>query len=188
MAGAVSVGKDFPPEFTTWEPMSIELRSLWCKKMLAHPPCHLGNAVGSLITQTTNTRGWHTSSDYIQVAKEFDALGFTPDEFGVLNDAVKADKRSRGVRSYGTVGAGATIVSPSVRNSMITLDGFEQTGYSIRLQASDWVDYLEKVRAGGSPQELVDEILAPHWGEPREPSSSEPPSRRGQPPVEIAID
>ncbi len=163
MAGAIRVDKDFPPEFQTWEPMSIDLRSQWCKQMLFHPPIHLGNTVMSGITQATNISGWHTSRDWIELAKEFDAIGFTPDEFGELNRAVKADTRSRPIGDHETDGD-----TRYVSNSLITLGEGNKYGPTIRLRASDWVEYLARVRAGGSPQTLVDEILAAHWGEPAE--------------------
>jgi hypothetical protein len=166
VAGVIRVNKKIPEEYTTWDPMSIELRSRWCRVMLEHYPIIFSATVMGMVSVATHMNGWHQSGDWVQLAKEFDAVGFTPEEFEALNDAIKEDPRAYPEWESGTreVEKGSSYVS----NALITLSAGQNERPTIRLWASDWVDYLARVRGGEKPKAVVDEMLAPHWGEPAE--------------------
>lgn len=156
--GIIRVNKTFPPEYQTWEPMSVELRSAWCRVMTRYYPIMLGPTMMGSVAAETNASGWHESGDWIQLAKEFDAAGFTPLEYRVLNDAVRADKRAeprrKGERS-----------KKYVSNRLITLSRGQGEFLGIRLRATDWLDWLTQVRAGRDPVGVAARMLEPHWGE-----------------------
>lgn len=154
-------GKTFPAEYQTWEPMSVELRSAWCHAMLTYYPILLNPAMMVAIQSATEGRGWHESGDWIQLAKEFDVAGFTPQEFVLLNDVIGLDPRSRPAFGY-------TPNPEYVPNSLVTLSGLGDHRRNVRLRPTDWTAWLQRVRAGEDPGAVGTEILAPHWGEPAE--------------------
>jgi hypothetical protein len=158
---ALRVSKDFPPEHETWQPLSDALRNSWCAAIKKYPPIFLGATVMVMTNAEVGSNGYTDSGDWIELGKEFDAAGFTPEEFVALNDAVRTDARANPF--------GNPRPETYVPNSLVTLSGtVNSTLRMIRLRASDWQGWLELVRAGEDPGTVTAELLAPHWGQPAE--------------------
>ncbi len=91
-------------------------------------------------TGITNSKTW------IELALEFRAAGFTPEEFMVLNTQVrKFHKRGQ-------------------ENSLITTTWGLNNVQFVRLDAQQWTNWLERYRAGEEAEGLTMELLEPHWG------------------------
>jgi hypothetical protein len=155
----IRVNKTFPPEQQTWEPMDPGLRNRWCQTLIEFPPIFLGATMMLMAQGEARANGFHDSGDWISLGKEFDAAGFTPEEFADLMRAINSDPRSNPWH---------TADGSYVSNRLVTLSSARGGRRMIRLRASDWVNYLARVRAGEKPQAVVDEMLAPHWGKQAE--------------------
>lgn len=154
----IRVNKDFPPEHETWQPLSDELRNRWCLALRRFPPIFLGVTSMGMTAAEISMNGYTDSGDWIEIGKEFDAAGFTPEEFIALNEAVRSDARANPF--------GSDEPDDYVSNSLITVSGTNTGRRMIRLRASDWHGWLERVRAGEDAAAVATELLAPHWGEP----------------------
>jgi hypothetical protein len=157
----IRANKDFPPEHETWQPLSDALRNTWCAAIKKYPPIFLGATVMVMTNAEVGSNGYTDSGDWIELGKEFNAAGFTPEEFVALNDSVRTDARANPF--------GSPTPATYVTNSLVTVSGTaNRTLRMIRLRASDWLGWLERVRSGEAPGTVAHELLAPHWGEPTE--------------------
>ena len=155
---AIRASKDFPPEHETWQPLPNELRNRWCLALKRFPPIFLGVTSMGMIAAEISMNGYTESGDWVEIGKEFDAAGFTPEEFYALNEAVRTDERANPF--------GMPVPETYVSNSLITVSGTITGRRMIRLRASDWLGWLERVRAGEDANAVATELVAPHWGEP----------------------
>lgn len=155
---AIRANKTFPPELETWQPLPNELRNRWCLALKRFPPIFLGVTSMAMTAAEISMNGYTESGDWVEIGKEFDAAGFTPEEFIALNEAVRTDERANPF--------GMPVPDTYVSNSLITVSGTTTGRRMIRLRATDWLGWLERVRAGEDANAVATELLEPRWGEP----------------------
>jgi len=133
---------DVPPVLQTWDPIPLELARDWCAVMIDHMPLSMTPSFMHFMQSEVREDGITDTAEWIWVAKEFHAVGFTPAEWLQLTEYVP--------------------------NALITLAvGKElKNGGMIRLRAEPWLPWLERTRAGEVSLSVVTEMLKGHWGEP----------------------
>ena len=152
---------DVPPVLQTWDPLSDELARQWCAEIIKYMPHRLQATSMWGIQYEARHSGISHVAEWIWLAKEFHAAGFTPGEWLQLTEDVSEDDRSvsRNFESEEEL---------YVPNSMIALavSHYPEAGGRIRLQADLWKPWLERTRAGEDSLAVVNELLEAHWGEP----------------------
>ena len=152
---------DVPPVLQTWDPLSDELARQWCAEIIKYMPHRLQATSMWGIQYEARRSGISHVAEWIWLAKEFHAAGFTPGEWLRLTKDVSKDDRSdsRNFESEEEL---------YVPNSMIALavSDYPEDGGRIRLQAEPWKPWLERTRAGEDSRAVVNELLEAHWGEP----------------------
>jgi hypothetical protein len=150
---------DVPPALLTWDPVPLELAREWCTAMLAHVPARLSPTFMHFMQSEVRGAGITDTAEWIWLAKEFRAAGFTPTEWLQLNADVLADDRA-------TPGYSASN-NAYVPNALVTLAvGTDvANGGMIRLRAEPWKPWLQRTRAGETSLSVVTEMLKAHWGE-----------------------
>lgn len=151
---------DVPPVLQTWDPIPIDLAREWCTALLNHMPLCMSPTFMHLQQQSVRINGITNTAEWIWVAKEFHAAGFTPAEWLQLTEDVLTDKRA----TPGYSGSN----NKYKPNALITLAvGRElKNGGMIRLRAQPWMPWLTRTRAGEVSLSVVTEMLNAHWGEP----------------------
>ena len=131
-----------------WGDCTGEERREWTAATLRFPPMFLGATIMALHDNHARKTGITNSKTWIELALEFRAAGFTPEEFVVLNTQVrKFHKRGQ-------------------ENSLITTTWGLNNVQFVRLDAQQWTNWLERYRAGEDPELLTKELLEPHWVTP----------------------
>ena len=141
--------------------MSNELARKWCAEIINYMPHRLQATFMRGIQFEARRSGISHVAEWIWLAKEFHAAGFTPGEWLQLTQDVSTDERS----------VSSNFESEEelyVPNSMIALavSDYPEDGGRIRLQAQPWQPWLERTRAGEDSLAVVNEMLGAHWGEP----------------------
>ena len=151
---------DVPPVLQTWDPIPPDLAREWCTALLNHMPLCMSPTFMNFMQSEVHSDGITDTAEWIWVAKEFHAAGFTPAEWLQLTEDVLTDKRA----TPGYSGSNDEYVP----NSLITLAiGRElKHGAMIRLQAHHWMPWLTRIRAAEVSLSVVSEMLKAHWGEP----------------------
>jgi hypothetical protein len=151
---------DVPPVLQTWDPIPLELARDWCAVIIDHMPLSMTPSFMHFMQSEVREDGITDTAEWIWVAKEFHAVGFTPAEWRQLTQDVLTDERA----TPGYSGSNGKYVP----NSLITLAvGKElKNGGMIRLRAEPWLPWLERTRAGEVSLSVVTEMLNAHWGEP----------------------
>jgi len=133
------------PEEDPWGDCTDEERRAWTAATLQFPPMFLGATVMGLHDRHAKQTGITNSKGWIDLALEFRAAGFTPEEFIELNTQVrKFHKRGQ-------------------RNSKITTTWGNLNKEYVRLKAEQWTNWLERFRAGEDTVELTKELLGSNW-------------------------
>lgn len=128
-----------------WGECSDTERREWTTATVMFPPQFLGATIMALHNNHARKTGITNSQTWVNLALEFRAAGFTPEEFVVLNTWVgKFHKRGQ-------------------KNSMITTTWGNLNKQYVRLNAQQWTHWLERYRAGEEPEQLTRDILEPHW-------------------------
>jgi len=152
---------EVPPVLQTWKPMRITLARKWCAEIINYMPHRLQATFMWGIQYEARHSGISHVAEWIWLAKEFHAAGFTPAEWLQLTGDVSSDDRSVS-RNF------ESKKERYVPNSMIALavSDYPEDGGRIRLQAEPWKPWLERTRAGEDSLAVVQELLEAHWGEP----------------------
>ena len=128
-----------------WGDCSDRERREWTAVTLQFPPQFLGATIMALQGNHARKTGITNSQTWVNLALEFRAAGFTPEEFVVLNTWVrKFHKRGQ-------------------KNTMITTTWGNMNIQYVRLNAQQWTQWLDRYRAGEEPEQLTAEILEHHW-------------------------
>ncbi|CAB4909277.1 MAG: hypothetical protein F2808_07060 [Actinobacteria bacterium] len=150
---------DVPPTLLTWDPVPLELAREWCTALLANMPLRMSPSFMNFMQAEVRGAGITDTAEWIWLAKEFHAAGFTPKEWLQLTEDVLTDFRA-------TPGYSASN-DEYVPNGLITLAVGTNVanGGMIRLQAHHWIPWLQRTRAGETSLSVVTEMLKAHWGE-----------------------
>lgn len=143
----------------TWDPIPLDLAREWCTAILNHMPLSITPSFMHFMQSEVRGAGITDTAEWIWVAKEFHAVGFTPAEWLQLTEDVLTDNRA----TPGYSGSNGEYVP----NSLITLAVGKalKNGGMIRLRAEPWMPWLERTRAGEVSLSVVTEMLIGHWGE-----------------------
>ena len=128
-----------------WGDCTEQERREWTAATVQFPPQFLGATVMGLHDRHAKQTGITNSKTWIDLALEFRAAGFTPDEFIELNTQVRKFHK----RGY--------------ENTLVTTTQGMRNIQFIRLDAQKWTNWLERYRAGEDPEALTKEVLEPHW-------------------------
>jgi hypothetical protein len=152
---------EVPPALQTWEPIPVDLAREWCAVLITHMPQHMQPTFMYLQQRAVRSEGITNTAEWIWLAKEFHAAGFTPAEWLQLTEDVLTDERA-------TPGYAGSNMGTYVSNSLISLAVGKSipNGGMIRLRAKPWMPWLERTRAGDVSLSVVTEMLNAHWGEP----------------------
>ena len=128
-----------------WGDCTEQERRQWTAATVLFPPRFVGATVMGLHNKHAKETGITNSKAWIDLALEFRAAGFTPEEFIELNTQVrKFHKRGQ-------------------KNTLITTTWGAMNKEYVRLEAKSWTNWLERYRAGEEPEQLTAELLEPHW-------------------------
>jgi hypothetical protein len=152
---------DVPPVLQTWDPLSDELAREWCAEIINYMPHRLQATFMWGIQYEARRSGISHVSEWIWLAKEFHAAGFTPAEWLQLTKDVSKDDRS--VSSNFESEEELYVPNPLIA---LAVSDYPEDGGRIRLQADPWTRWLARTRAGEDSLAVVIEMLEAHWGEP----------------------
>jgi hypothetical protein len=130
-----------------WGDCTEHERRAWTVATLQFPPMFLGATIMALQGKHARVTGITNSKTWIDLALEFRAAGFTPEEFLELNAQVRK------------------FFKRGMTNTLITTTWGSHNVQFVRLDAQQWTNWLVPYRNGADPEELTKAFLAPNWVE-----------------------
>lgn len=126
-----------------WGPILPERRRRWCQAQLDYPPSHRTPMLMIYTACTVRHGGYTTFPKWVAVAREFEAIGLTPDTYSLLRLCIEK-----------VLGEGA-------EHALLHRDADHNTAPP-SLNTADWVEWPQFLEAGLPPLRATERILNPN--------------------------